>query len=643
MHVQISRAVTLLVLAGGTMLGAQTAGNCFLEDFLPRTAMLPPSQTAVKTAVSPGVTITISTRDTLARVSPYIFGNALAAWVGNDVMNKVLIGHMQKLAPTLIRYPGGSWGDIFFWNGDPGHLPSTIPDGANNGAPIALSPQYGVNSWTTTVANYYSLRDQVNATQGLITINYGYARYGLGDKPAEEAAHLAAEWVRHDAGRTRFWEIGNENAGPWEAGWQIDTTRNKDGQPKIITGALYGRHFRIFADSMRAAAAELDETIYIGGQILHYDGTTSWNIADRTWNEGFLREVGDAADYYVMHNYFGSTGVSMAKSQIDLARNEIKKNITFIRQDIARQQAFSKPVALTEWNMVDHPQAATSIANGMQAVVLTCEMIQNNFGMSARWLLVHWESGGMFYKGANAAIPAWSPRPDFFYLYYLQHFTGDHSVKSSVSGSSDILSYATTFASGELAVVIVNKGATEQTLELSPQEFQPGDRYYLYSLTGTSNEQWAQKVTVNGTGPSGAAWGPVEGLAHLPALAYETGGGIRFSSPPLSVQYVLISSPAAGVTSAPAGAPEHFDLGQNYPNPFNARTMISYALPRESPVHLRVLDLNGREVALLLDGSVQQAGVHRIAFDASRLSSGLYLCRLEAGSRAATRKMLLVR
>lgn len=643
MRLTMSSLLCFLGLAGSTLLPAQTAENCFLVDFAPRTAWIPPSQAAAKPPANPDVIVTISTMDTLGKVSPYIFGNALAAWVGNDVMNKVLIGHIQELSPTLIRYPGGSWGDIFFWNGDPGDLPATIPDGANNGAAIPLSPQFGANSWTTTLDNYYSMRDQVNATQGLITVNYGYARYGLGDKPVERAAHLAADWVRHDEGRTKFWEIGNENAGPWEAGWQIDTTRNRDGQPKIITGEIYGRHFRIFADSMRAAAAEMDETIYIGGQILHYDGTTSWNVADRTWNEGFFREVGGSADFYVMHNYFGSTGVSKARSQIDLARSEINKNITFIRQDITRKQAFSRPVALTEWNMVDHPEAVTSIANGMQAVVLSCEMIQNQFGLSARWLLVHWESGGMFYKGANPAIPAWSPRPDFYYLYYLQRFTGNHSIKSAVAGSSDVLSYATTFASGELGVVTVNKGATEQIIQLSPQDFSPGGQYYLYSLVGETSEQWAQKVVVNDAGPSGAAWGPVEGLEKILARAYDTNGGIRYTSPPLSVQYVLISRAVNRVESAPPLTPDHFELGPNYPNPFNARTMISYRLPHEIEVRLRILDLSGREVAQLLAGTRQQAGVYRIAFDASCLSSGLYLCRLEAGPLAATRKMLLIK
>ena len=125
--------------------------------------------------------------------------------------------------------------------------------------------QSGISGDITTPDQYYRLRKKINVTEGLITVNYAYARYGTSIDPVAKAAHLAADWVRYDNGRTKFWEIGNENAGPWEYGWMIDTSINKDGQPQIISGELYGKHFRIFADSMKAAAEEIGAAIYIGG------------------------------------------------------------------------------------------------------------------------------------------------------------------------------------------------------------------------------------------------------------------------------------------------------------------------------------------------------------------------------------------
>ena len=88
--------------------------------------------------------------------------------------------------------------------------------------------------------------------------------------------------------------------------------------------------------------------------------------------------------------------------------------------------------------------------------------------------------------------------------------------------------------------------------------------------------------------------------------------------------------------------PADFTLDQNYPNPFNPSTTIRYGLPRKSFVHLSVFNSIGQQVATLAAGE-QGAGYHEIEFNASHFSSGVYLCRLVAGSYVQTRKLLLVR
>ena len=83
-------------------------------------------------------------------------------------------------------------------------------------------------------------------------------------------------------------------------------------------------------------------------------------------------------------------------------------------------------------------------------------------------------------------------------------------------------------------------------------------------------------------------------------------------------------------------------LKQNYPNPFNPSTVISYQLPETTDVELSVYDLTGREVSTLVDGQVQ-AGSHRVTFDGSKLSSGVYVYQLIAGSRKLSRKLTLIK
>ena len=88
--------------------------------------------------------------------------------------------------------------------------------------------------------------------------------------------------------------------------------------------------------------------------------------------------------------------------------------------------------------------------------------------------------------------------------------------------------------------------------------------------------------------------------------------------------------------------PEEIALGQNYPNPFNPTTTIEFAVERAQDVRLAVYDLLGREVAVLVDGQ-QPAGTFRVTFDATELTSGLYLYRLDTESSSIARKMLLVK
>ena len=88
--------------------------------------------------------------------------------------------------------------------------------------------------------------------------------------------------------------------------------------------------------------------------------------------------------------------------------------------------------------------------------------------------------------------------------------------------------------------------------------------------------------------------------------------------------------------------PREFKLLQNYPNPFNPTTTIKYQIPSTSFVTLKVLDLLGREVATLVNEEVKPGSYVR-AFDASGLASAVYLYRLQAGTFAQTRKLLLLK
>ena len=134
-----------------------------------------------------------------------------------------------------------------------------------------------------------------------------------------------------------------------------------------------------------------------------------------------------------------------------------------------------------------------------------------------------------------------------------------------------------------------------------------------------------------------------EGLASL-----------KISSLAVSGSYLLAGTYDGGVWRRPLSEmitslentsmalPNQFALNQNYPNPFNPSTVISYQLPVNSDVTLKIYDVLGKEVTTLVNED-KPAGSYQIDFNAGGLSSGIYFYRLQAGDFVQTRKMILLK
>jgi hypothetical protein len=521
----------------------------FAEDFELKVARIPDYEDIDQTDIKPTVFITVDFQDTVAKVLKYIYGNNANVYMTQMVTQPELINHIKLLSPNVLRYPGGNLSNLFFWNAKHKKLPEDVP----NPVYVGGEQKYTDNFWygkdkrakTLSVDNYYKMLEQTGST-GIICVNYAYARYGTGPEPVQTAAKLAADWVRYDNGRTKFWEIGNENFGKWQSGYEIDVKKNQDGQPEIISGELYGKHFRIFADSMRAAAKETGADIKIGAVMVELP-KEYYAPVENSWNKGLLEQAGDKIDFYVIHSYYTPYNEnSTAATILNSPEKETRKMLEHMKEISAECNLPLKPVALTEWNIfaVGSKQSCSFI-NGMHATLVLGELIKNKFGMACRWDLVNrWANGddhGMFSYGDEPCVPRWNPRPVYFYMYYFQKFFGDHMVRSSVSGSDDVIAYASKFSSGEAGIVIVNKGKTEQIAGLNIKDFKYGSRCYNYSLTGgDDNGEFSQKVFVNGKGPDNLTGGPVDNLQKIKALSYEINNEIKLVLAPYSVNFLLV-------------------------------------------------------------------------------------------------------
>jgi hypothetical protein len=521
----------------------------FMDDWQPKNYTKPG---ATQDAVIPNtadVTVTVDRSNVITKIPRSIVGDNSNTWMTQIVTEPVLMDHINSLQPHIIRFPGGSISDVFFWNQPANTPPADAPAQllAANGS--ASTPYYwfGKNSesWTLSVDSYYQLRQQTNS-EGIIIINYGYARYGTGPDPVAAAAHLAADWVRYDNGRTKYWEIGNENFGDWEAGYRINTANNKDGQPEFASGQLYGNHFKVFADSMRKAAQEINKTIRIGA-VLYDQAPQSWMTpTTQQWNTGVLNASGTSPDFYIVHNYYTDYHTNAnAITILNTPTNVTGTMMNFIKQSLANAGRAEKPIAMTEWNIfsIGSKQQVSHI-NGLHGVMVVGEALKNKYGMTARWDLSNaWEDGndhGMFSKGDEPdGIPKWTPRPAFYHLYFFKKQLGDRLV-SSTSTLQDMLSYASSFTSGETAITLINRSGALRQVEIKIQNFKKGSKYYWYTLVGGGdNGEFSRKVVVNGQGPTLAAGGPANYKTISPYTA-STANGIKVNVPAKGAVYLVV-------------------------------------------------------------------------------------------------------
>lgn len=96
------------------------------------------------------------------------------------------------------------------------------------------------------------------------------------------------------------------------------------------------------------------------------------------------------------------------------------------------------------------------------------------------------------------------------------------------------------------------------------------------------------------------------------------------------------------ITAGNSALPKMFRLNQNYPNPFNPGTVISYQIPNNNNIILKIYDINGKEVTTLVN-EYKEAGEYKVTFNGNNVASGVYYYQIESGDFKATKKMFLVK
>ncbi|MFZ0453758.1 MAG: endo-1,4-beta-xylanase [Ignavibacteriaceae bacterium] len=135
-------------------------------------------------------------------------------------------------------------------------------------------------------------------------------------------------------------------------------------------------------------------------------------------------------------------------------------------------------------------------------------------------------------------------------------------------------------------------------------------------------------------------WGYIQGRTwQTTAYLVRSDGTAR---PALLWLAQYVQDNPTGVTETSSVLPDKYELDQNFPNPFNPSTNIRYSLIKTSKVTLKIYDLLGREVKVLVN-TVQSSGQYTVTFDAQDLASGVYFYQINTGSFIATKKLILLK
>ncbi len=381
---------------------------------------------------------------------------------------------LKAAGVTALRYPGGSYADIYHWK----------THSATAGATIYINPN-------DTFDNFMTKDVLPSGAQAIITVNYGSNAAGTGGgDPAE-----AADWVRYankeKGWKIHYWEIGNEIGGngffgtEWEMDLHAPKGDNRKGNP-ALSQAAYGRNSLEFIRAMKA----VDPTIKIGVGVDMPDSNPG------TGNEALFKEVKDKIDFVIVHWYPKASSTDLTVTE------DIKPQVSALRDEIARFAGASQkniPIAITETNGGGRGAARSLFATDtyltwFEAGAFTVEWLELHAGFLSDEKDVPLDTPAEAYYGMDMAAKAARP--------------GDVLVEAQ-SNTPMLSVHAVKRKDGCLALVFINKHPNQPYLVNVTIPDVP------LAATGTRYDFGRANFTLNSPWPaSGPAQSKLEGLGN---------------------------------------------------------------------------------------------------------------------------------
>ena len=166
------------------------------------------------------VNINVNLSNQIGNVLPTHFSANLTHFLGESSLNETdFMDNLNNLGDVFFRYPGGNGSNQFFWDGN-------VPSSILNDDQITVNDLIDGTGWRISPDEFSNVLIQTKNGQGIIAVNASYARYGTAQNAIQVAAGYAADFIEHMNNNLnaniKYWEVGNENYGPWQAGHAME-------------------------------------------------------------------------------------------------------------------------------------------------------------------------------------------------------------------------------------------------------------------------------------------------------------------------------------------------------------------------------------------------------------------------------------
>ncbi|BDS05073.1 hypothetical protein NT6N_01130 [Oceaniferula spumae] len=438
-------------------------------------------------------TVSVQTDKVIATTSDNrLLGSNLGLWYEpNELTALSSSPWFKSWKPGLLRMPGGSWSDEYFWNGNGVRFGNKFP-----------TKKPGPEGWKIDFSKFkpgfrvfhdksihdfnghidvQQLHEFINATgsETMVTVNLGTG-----------TPELAAAWVRwanNEMGyKVKYWEVGNELEGSWEAGHI-----RPDGSK--MTAKKYADLYVKFAKAMKA----VDPTIKVGGPTNSNDSIV--------YVDELIETAGDHIDFISFHTYPVDGKMTEPRAVLNESAR-VGKAVSHIREMLAKHQpkrAKDIEIGITEWHVKVHEDDLTcNLVSGLWSARFIGEMFLNKVDFANQWdMFSTTEHGGhgLFNKGGAPL----SARASYWAMWLWSNQMGDKLVESSIEGSKDLVVYAT-LRDGQPAIMLINQSPDEKltvSMDIDEEEWKSAHlvefshKNYLWNPYSQKPE-WSQSPRV---------------------------------------------------------------------------------------------------------------------------------------------------